>query len=195
MAKARKDVSVTDAAPRIVTMADGSEVNFGKKANVLTSVDEATNVLTFKLFTGKIISWVLPFVDGLSGFQKTIYINGLEAKVKSSLAPIKLPELEAAILKATGTLDQGIFTVRTSKVGSLSVEQNAYRIVKSIEGGRHFDSTLSHWAELTPTVVQEVSAVWAGFDKSKRNAIRKDAYIRLEIAQLSAASAAEVVNI
>lgn len=186
-----EETKASTAPDRFIEI-DGIQVNFGKRANLLTSIDEAANTVIFKLFTGKVINWTVPFVDGLSGFVKSVYIYGLVSKIKSSLAPVKLDDLEAAIGKAIVSLDSGILTARVSTVGTLSDEQKAYALVKSTVGNRHYEDQFAHWNFLAnPVVVQEVLAAWASFDKSKRNAIRRDPYVSLEKAQLEAAKAPE----
>lgn len=173
-------------ADRIVTLEDGVATNFGKRANLLTVVDEAAGTIVFKIITGKVIPWTVPFVEGLSDFQKTVYFYGLAAKVKSSLAPVDLADLQVAIEKQITSIDAGVFILRPVSEGASSLTnlQKAYALVKASR-----DEALAHWAEFTPAVIAEVAALWATFDVSQKNSIRKDAYVRLELAKLDASTA------
>jgi hypothetical protein len=66
---------------------------------------------------------------------------GLTAKVKSSLAPIKVDGLEAANTKQIAAIDSGNFNLRTisESIVSLTNLQKSYAIVKAST-----DRTLSH---------------------------------------------------
>lgn len=170
---------------RVVTLEDGSTADFGKRANVLTVVSADSSKVTFKLFNGKVINWTVPFMSGLSEFVQSVYVFGLVSKIKSTLGNVGLEDLETAITKATAQLDAGTFTTRSASEGSLSIEQKAYATVKSTVGGRHYDEALAHWANLTDSnVIAEIIATWETFDRSKKNAIRKDPYFKLEKSQL-----------
>jgi hypothetical protein len=184
-------------AQRIVKLEDGSEVNFGVRANLLTSVDEAANTVTFKSISGKIITWAVPYVDGLNGFVKTVYIYGLVTKVKSTLAGVKgEADMEAALEKVLTSLAMGTLVVRSAVAGTLTLEQKAYAIIKSTHTNRHFDLTKTHWSDLSaPATIAEVTTLWGSFDRSRKNAIRKDSYFKIELATLVAASESEVSDI
>ncbi len=180
----------TPAVVRNVAMQDGSVVNFGARANLLTATDG--NTLTFNFSDGKQIKWDVPFVEGLTEFQQTVYLYGIAAKIKSSLAPVKFDDLEAAINKQIAAINEGNFSLRVAGEASTSLDNwaIAYAIVKAKE------ADFSHWVvngefNSTPEVVTEVATRWAGFSISEKNGLRKHAYIKLEKAKLDAVDARE----
>lgn len=175
---------------RLVTLEDGSVVNFGARANVLVHSDSETKVITFALSNGKKIVWTAPEVEGLTPFQVQVYLYGLAAKVKSSLAPLKdLADIEAAIEKQIASIDSGVFILKSNgreAVAKLTNLQKAYASVKATTEG--FES----WANVdAPEVIEEVLTRWAAFTVSERNSIRKNAYVKLALAPLEAAAAKE----
>lgn len=168
-------------APRIVTMEDGSQVNFGKLAKQIAVVEE--NVITFKLFNGKLISWTVD-VEGLSEFQKTVFLFGLVEKIKSNTSSVKdLAELEVAIRKQMAVLESGQFYTRSAGTGVLLLDnlQKAYALVKSQQEG------FERYANLAdPEVTREVSEYWAGLTRAQKNTIRKHPSVVVAKAKLDA---------
>lgn len=172
---------------RIVEMEDGSEVNFGKRANLLTSVDGTT--VSFKLFSGKIITWVVEGIDDLTDFQKVVYIFGLTEKVKSNIASVKdVTELEIAIHRQITSLSSGVFYTRGTSSNAVVLDnlQKAWATVKSDqEGFEHFID----YAE--PAVSREIATLWAEMSRPAKNLIRKNVYVVVEKAKLDLADGVE----
>lgn len=172
-------------APRIVTMEDGSQVNFGKLAKQIAVVEDST--ITFKLFNGKLISWEVD-VEGLSDFQKTVFLFGLVEKIKSNTSSIKdLAELEVAIKRQMAVLESGQFYTRNTGTGIVLLDnlQKAYALVKSQQEG------YEHLAKLDdPEVTKEVSAYWDTLTRSQKNTIRKHPAVVVAKANLDAVSGA-----
>ncbi len=175
---------------RLVTLEDGSVVNFGARANVLVHSDNEAKVITFALSNGKKITWAAPEVEGLTPFQVQVYLYGLAAKVKSSLAPLKdLADIEKAIAKQIASIDSGVFILKSNgreAVAKLTNLQKAYALVKSATTG--FES----WEDVDAAeVITEVIERWEALTVSQRNSIRKNAYVKLELARLDVVSAKE----
>lgn len=179
------DASTTETAKpkkevRIVTMEDGTQLNFGTRANLLSSIDLETNTLTFKLVSGKIINWILQGVEGLTDFQRTVFLYGILEKVKTSLAPIKLPKIEEAIAKQIVAIEKGEFNIRSlsgSGEVTLTELQAAYAIALSKQS-----KAKAHWVNTTDVVtIQEVLSVWEGKSPAQRNAIRRNAAVSWEL--------------
>jgi hypothetical protein len=183
---APKEAKVTRKA-----IVDGVEVDFGVRANLLTETNVEVGTIVFKLITGHSITWNVPFANEISiaddkeNLVKTAYFYGLAAKIKSSLATVEVTDLQASIEKQIAAINEGKFSTRSSASELvLTNEQKAFAIVKS-----RGDETKAHWiATADPTVIAEVSTAWLAFTKSERNAIRKNAYVKAEIAQLEIAS-------
>ena len=176
---------------RLVTLEDGSVVDFGVRANVLVDIDQDTQVIAFALSNGKKISWVISGLENLTPFQVQVYLYGLASKVKSSLARFKdLTEVEAAIHKQIESIDSGVFILRSGKEASLSLSnlQKAYAIVKSQE------EAFASWINVdSEEVIKEVLARWETFSTANKNALRKNAYIKLEVSKLEVAEAKSTV--
>jgi len=178
---------LTAVPARLVTLEDGSVVDFGVRANVLVDIDQETQTITFSLSNGRKISWVISGVESLSPFQIQVYLYGLASKVKSSLARFKdLVEVEATIHKQIESINSGIFILRSGKEASLSLTnlQKAYAIVKSQE------EAFASWVNVdSEEVIKEVLTRWETFDTSAKNSLRKNAYIKLEVSKLEVAEA------
>jgi hypothetical protein len=172
---------------RIVKMEDGSEVNFGKRANLLTSFEGTT--VSFKLFTGKVITWVVEGIDTLTDFQKTVYVYGLTEKVKSNLAPVKdVSEMEIAIQKQILNLTSGIFFTRGTSSSAIILDnlQKAWAFVKSEQEG------YKHWEDLEDaTVTREVASAWNELTRPAKNLIRKNVYVVIQKSKLDLADGVE----
>lgn len=187
-------VETTETAPkvekkqRVVTMKDGSQVNFGVRGNVISSVDTETSTLNFKVITGDTITFDASGIEGqpvdaLTEFQKQVYLHGLLAKVKSSLAPIKVEDLVTAITKQLESLAKAEFNVRgagSEVVTGLTILEKAYAIAKSARSTEH-----AHWADLDDAkTVEEVQAYFATLTPGEKNKLRANAYVKLELAKL-----------
>ena len=175
------EVVAAPAPDRKVTFGD-EVVDFGVRANVLVHTDLETKTISFLLFNGSKVDWVIEGIDGFTPFQVQVYLYGLAAKVKSSLAPLKdLTEIEVAIAKQIASIDSGVFILRSGKdaVLSLSDIQQAYAAVKSST------PEFAHWADTTnPEVIKEVLDRWETFSTSEKNSIRKNAYVKLALANI-----------
>ena len=180
-------------AARILPMEDGTTCNFGSRANLITSIDLDNSVVTFKIAIepiGKVISWSVPEVAGLSDFQKKVYLYGLMERVKSSLAPVKLVDTEAAIHKQIVAINAGDFNIRSVEgedgVVALTNLQKAYALVKS--NPAFVKTAKPEWADVNNiVVVTEVLNFWEGLSAEERIAIRNNAYVKLELAKLETA--------
>jgi len=165
---------------RIVTLEDGTQANFGVRANVLSIIDVKSSTLTFKIVTGKVINWTIAGVESLTEFQKTVFMYGLLEKIKTSLSPIKLAGLEDAIAKQIVSLEKGEFSVRSlTTVGevSLTTLQQAYAIAFS----KQYPDK-ANWANVEdPTVIAEVLSVWENKTNSQRNLVRRHPAVAWEL--------------
>jgi len=175
------ETEVKVAAPRIVTMEDGTQVNFGKLAKQIAVVEDST--ITFKLFNGRLVTWTVDTV-GLNEFQKTVFLFGLVEKIKSNTSSVKnLAELEVAIKKQIALLEAGQFYTRTGSNGILLLDnlQKAYATVKARQAG------FEHLADLAnPEAVKEVLALFEGFTREQKTSIRKNRDVIIVKATLDA---------
>jgi hypothetical protein len=173
-------------AQRIITMDNGKAVDFGKRANVLVDIDQE-GIITFSLANGKSVVWKVSDLDNLTPFQVQVFLYGLASKVKSSLAPIKeLDAIEAVINKQIESINNGTFYLKVGKeaVAKLTNLQKAYAIVKAST-----DVDFADWTDLTKVeVIEDVVARWEAFTTSEKNSIRKNAYVKLELAKLDIAA-------
>ena len=173
-------------APRIVTMEDGSQVNFGKLAKQIAVVEDST--ITFKLFNGRLIPWTVD-TEGLSDFQKTVFLFGLVEKIKSNTSSVKdLAELEVAIKRQMVLLESGQFYSRGTNTGVLLLDnlQKAYALVKSQQEG------FEHLANLEdPEVTREVVAYFDSLTRAQKNIIRKHPAVVIAKARLDAENSGE----
>ena len=168
---------------KIVTMEDGSQVNFGVRANLITSLDLDTSTISFKISTGKIINWLVEHMENLTTFQKTVYMYGLLEKVKTSLAPVKVDALEVAINKQIESINKGEFNVRAlTQAGEVVLTdlQKAYAIAVS-----YLDPSKAHWANVdNGEVIAEVLTLWESKSAIERNKIRRHPNVAVELAKI-----------
>lgn len=171
------------AQARIVTMEDGTTANFGTRTKLLTAFDVPSATVTFRLFNGTTINWILAGIEALTDFQKTIYIYGAVEKVKSSLTSMTVDKLEAAINKQTTLIDSGVFNIRSSSetgLVKLSDLQKAYALAIAL-----LFPERSHWANISDKdVMVEVLAAWESKTPTERNAIRRDPNVSLQLSTI-----------
>jgi hypothetical protein len=188
---------VEEKAHHIITLEDGTQANFGVRTKLLVSINELSNTVTFKLFTGRIIVWSVPYVDGLGGFVKAVYLYGLVAKIKSSIASNKdVNLLEETLVNVLASLDNGIMTLRNNTVCTLTSEQKAYAMIKSSPECLHYEEMYAHWYDISEvSVIEEIIKLWATFDRSRKNTIRKDAFFAKALATINIANMTNIDTI
>jgi len=174
-----KEVSVAKPV-RIIDMVDGTQANFGTRSNLLSTMDVETSTATFKVVTGEVINWVMQGLEGLTPFQKMVYMYGAMEKVKSSLAGVKKEVLAEAVTKSTTDIDNEVFNIRSNGHGGevvLSTLQKAYALAIS-----KLDETKEYWNQLDEkTVISEVLAVWETKTAKERGALRRHPHVALEL--------------
>lgn len=179
--------------PRIVLMEDGTTVNFGIRANVISAYDTEEKLITFKVITGDIIAWPITDIDNLTEAQVTVYLYGLLSKVKTNLAPVKVPDLAKVIRDNIATINSGRFLVRGAGVDEdfeLSLNQQAYALVLIKYQNK------VEWSNLSdPAVIVAIQTIWDSKSTSEKNTIRKNPYFKLEKATLEQAKYGNFVNI
>lgn len=165
---------------RIVDMADGTQANFGTRANLLSSMNIPTATATFKVITGEVINWVMQGLEGLTDFQKTVYMYGAMEKVKSSLAGVKVEVLAEAVTKNTTDIDNEVFNIRSAgSTGAVTLTtlQKAYALAIS-----KLDGSKEYWNQLEEkAVIAEVLAVWETKTAKERGALRRHPHVALEL--------------
>lgn len=161
-------------AIRFVTMDDGTQANFGVRSNLLSAIDLEEGIITFKISTGKTITWAVKTLKDLTDFQKTVHLYGVMERVKSSLAPVKIDKLEEVITKQIEAIDNGEFNIRSlNTTGEIVLTdlQKAYGLTMS-ESPTSTDK--QHWKEIDkPEVVAEILQVWEGKTAVERGAIKR----------------------
>jgi hypothetical protein len=192
---------------RILPMDDGSNVNFGARANLISTIDVDNLVISFKIALdpiGKVITWALgevvntdaegnvtgkPF-EAVATFPenfKKIFLYGLMERVKSSLAPVKLADLPTAIAKQIEAINKGDFIIRSveGEDGEVALTklQKAYATVKS--NPLYVTVAKPEWANVDDAAtIADVLNFWEGLSASDKNNIRKNPYVKLEQAKL-----------
>jgi len=195
---------------RVVALENGEVVDFGVRANLITSFDTATNEVVFKLFSGEVIVWDASKIEGLevdslNELAKTIILYGLLAKIKTNLAAIKLYEdgedgeqvhsLANNINGQIKTINSGRFNIRAtaSTVAGLTLDQRAFATAvskhdKFAEAVSVKPEVASKWVDLEDEdVIAEIISVWDTYTVSNKNTIRKQPYFRLEKVNLELA--------
>lgn len=177
---------------RIVRMEDGTDVNFGTRANLITSADPEQNLLTFKLASGKVINYVEETIENLTEKQKAIYLYGLLQKVKTTLAPVKLftlidgelvPTMENTINKQLELFKAGEFMFRDVEregVVELTDLQRAYAEVMREQGSK------PHWTDLDDiATMTEILSIWETKSPVERNKVRRHPLVAIKLATLA----------
>jgi len=172
---------------RLVTMQDGSVKNFGVRANLLTNVDHETGLVTFDFFTGETISFNAFGIEGqtvetFTAFQKQVFVYGILAKIKTSLAPIKVDGLFTAVTKQLDAIAKAEFTTRghaEAEVG-LSDLEKAYALAKVVQG-----DAPEYFSDLADQrTIEEVQAYFATLTTGGKNKLRNHPKVALELAKL-----------
>ena len=104
---------------RVVELQNGEKANFGVRNNLLSSFDVETGSITFKVFTGEVITFDVTSIADLkyadqSDLARTALLYAYLNKVKANLAPVKLQE-EVETKDAEGNV------VSSETVNSLAV--------------------------------------------------------------------------
>lgn len=202
-------VVAVEKVERIAALENGEKVNFGARANLLSSFDTEANTITFKVFTGEVIVWDVTSivglsVEGLTELTKTVVLYGLLAKVRTNLAPVKLTEekdgvvthtLANTIKELVSIISSGKFSTRGSGDDSieLTLDQKAFATAAFKEVAFATAVSLSAddvagWGDLdSDETIKAVSELWDSFDTSSKNAIRKNPYFRIAKAMIEIA--------
>jgi len=116
-------------AKRIVTLQDGSTADFGKRNTVLQSVDTEVGTITYKVFSGEVLTLDLnevPFgslvFSEQSDFVKKILAYGITCKIKTGLAGVSVEDttVDGAIIhpiadsikSSIENVKEGVFNTR-----------------------------------------------------------------------------------
>lgn len=176
---------------RIIDMEDGTKCNFGVRNNLVTNSDSETGILTFKISTGQILTFLPPELEGLNKFQKDVFLYGILSKVKTSLAPVKPLDLAAAISVQLDQISKKEFNVRNSGDSEevlLTEWQKAFALVVSeTVAGKE------HWKNLEDGVtITEVLTSWNEKTVVQRNNIKRHPLVMQKKVEFDLAS--EVVD-
>lgn len=157
----------------LVKMEDGSSVNFGARAKVLSTqtVTDTSFSLTFNIGNGKQVHYDF---KGDTNLLLEMAAFGAANKVKQACAGLaKFEELEAMITAKVAELSEGIFVSRSGgKVSvALSQLQVAYARVNKIDIS-------------TTDGINEVATYFDSLDKEGKAALRKQGRIQIELAKL-----------
>ena len=194
---------------RVVTLDNGEVVDFGVRANLITSFDTATNEVVFKIFSGEVIIWDTTVIKDLdiesfSEFAKTVVLYGLLAKIKTNLASVKLYDevdgkkvhsLANSISGQIAIINEGKFSIRATNapVAGLTLDQRAFatavsKHAKFAEAVSIEPEVAAEWKNLEDEeVILAVIALWDTYTVSTKNTIRKQPYFTLEKSTLQLA--------
>jgi len=168
----------------VVTMSDGTQCNFGSRANLLATMDIESKTLTFKVATGAVVSWPVEGLEAFSNFQVKVYLYGLLEKIKSSMAGVKVDGLEKAINDHIADIKEGNFNIRSagssvSAIG-LTMVMKAYALAKGQQ-----QEEFAHFVNLEdPAVIEEVAALWAEKTPSEKRSDRANPFVQYQLAVL-----------
>lgn len=188
-AEAVEEVKKEPKQVRIVDMEDGTRVNFGVRTNLISVMDVATSTVTFKFSTGKIITWTLAGLDGLSELHKTMVLYAGMEKVKSYLTGVKdVEKMISEVLKHTPLISEGKFAIRVPGESSGDVKldnwQKAFAMAVAYQPGTPYP----HWTNVDDaTVISEVLNIWAGKTAQEKNKVRRHEKVLMYKAQFDAA--------
>ena len=186
----------------IVTMEDGSSVEFGKNGKVITSYDVESGVIEYKVVSGEILRISLDDIPVET--NREAMLAGYAGKIKSTLAPFK-PTITPAeaeegkitlaqkIQKEIDALKAGKFVTRTTDSGvELDTFLQAWAYVnatgKILTPSGAFDipanailikEDVSHWANVNdPKVISEVTETWKNLSKEAKSSEKKNTFVR-----------------
>jgi len=201
----------TNEVKRIVTLSDGSTADFGKRNTVLQSTDIEAGVLTFKVFTGEVITLDLPSIEGidwasLPEFVKTVFAYGVASKIKTSLAGVKLQEINEETGVTTNTLAEAISSgVADILSGKFSTRNSASEDEAGLDDDVKYFAVAAGIFEKYPffnpafapavtqtesglllfndevdsSVISAIVSAWEGLERKEKNKARKDQHYLL----------------
>jgi len=203
MTEENTNVEVTETpikavVSNIVTMENGENIDFGKSGKIKASYDVATSTITFKTVVGSIINYVVDGLDNLSDFQKEVYLYGVMEKIKSTLAPTKIEDLEAKINKQIEEVKSGVFTTRTmDSTVELSDFLKAFAIINATQRlftpmgyvdvampveALKVTELQPHWVNVNNSeVIKEVSDFWTALPKGEKSAQRGNSFVKAQL--------------
>ena len=176
---------------RIVTMQDGSVVNFGVRGNVLQTIDAEAGTLEIKVITGEKIT--VEFNSLPENIKVAAALAGVYTRVKSGLTNTDEAEIAGKIQTAIDALLAGNWSSRGTSEDEVELtEEMKYFAIAAAS----FDKFPFYNAEFAPVVkkenglllwndevaqdiIEKISAIWDGFDRKQKNIVRKSQYFAL----------------
>lgn len=172
---------VKEKVINMVTMADGSKLNFGKTGRLLSStvIRENGFDITFHVVTGEQIHYSYNQEDAIPELIAKFAAFGVASKVKASTAGSEVADLVTVITAKVQEIEEGIFSERTGSgeiTTPLTMLQQAYAVVNGVDvSGKEG--------------IAQVNAVFAELSKEQKSALYKIPAIKLELAKLKLAAA------
>lgn len=177
MAKETKpEITETIEAPNIVNMEDGSVVNFGTRAKLVSSQNIFENgfELIFSVLSGKVIKYRFTSETPISKLLAEMAAFGAASKAKSATAGAKdVTEIVSIINKKIEEFVNGSFVTRGASAASfvLSLQQEAYADVEGLD-------------KTKPEVVASVKDIFSKMETAERTAFMKRPEVRVAINKL-----------
>jgi hypothetical protein len=187
---------------RKVEMENGTTVDFGSRANLLTALDLEENTVTFLHSNGKVVVFKqedIAATEDEAAFEfskapelvRKGFLYGVMERVKSSTGPIKaIEDIYTEVVKQVAAIKGGTFYIRSlagddEEVG-LTELQHAYALAKAQLQPEQF----AHWSNVEDeTTIKEVSDLWETYTLKDKAKIRANAVVMLHLANLKQAKA------
>ena len=168
-------------ASNLVTMQDGSVIDFSNRKAIITT-DEVTGAVNFKVVNGTIIDWTIPEVAALAKgielasaeFDTTVlskigvksYIIALVDRIRAVINALKTgDELVAAINKQIEAINSGIFVTRpgsSSKSGGLPEKVRIWAYANWMTSPEEFAAwEVVKEVEVPQDVINSINEKWA----------------------------------
>lgn len=171
----------------VVTLQDGTVIDFGARDNVRTEIQEVEGVAIFRFRTGEVIHWKMPCLDNVEGLLRTAAIYGLTQRVKNNLSGKDKEALVSVVNTSIEDIDNGVFSSQfngSSGIQVLTDLQAAFAIVRSSIP----EKEVPHWKDVEdPEVIKEVKSFWQDLTASQKGKISSNPSVKIQKAKLQVA--------
>lgn len=183
-----------NAEAKLVTMADGSTMEFSSRASKKTSINLEEGTVSFFLSTGEIYLINSIEIPGCSEYfsypmmVKRFILDGIRGRIIGTLNnTVGELSLSEAIVEAIASVKEGRVRAAAVKGTSLTREERAYAMlwVKHPTVFSEVQGTMS-WDDITSTEVKnDIISAWKDKTKKQRGAIKRNPWFMHFFAAMS----------